>query len=446
MSEHGHADDKRSVRIEISPRAIVYVLLAIAAVWLAFKLATVIIVVTIALVMVGTIDPLVQFLEKRGLRRGRALTVVFFLLAIALATLLLLAVPPLVSQILTVLADLPKVQADFVKWLEAHSWAKSLAEQVRTMKLDKVSGSAGTMLLGHGGDVLEAFTLALTTLFLSVYWLADPVRSQALVYAVVPRHYHVKLARVMLELKVIVGGYMRGQLITSAACGLVVFTLMTIMGGENAIAFAIFAAVADVIPLIGGAIGTIPAALSLAHEPLKMGSVLAVMFIYQEVESRVIVPRVYGRVLRLSPAIVLVALLTGAALLGMLGALLALPIAAGVQMIIRELRVDLPGEVPSSEKMLTRDHKADLIYEALSEGATAADAAVIASSLAATMKESERTGVKLSAEMPALVASLADQLPADPKAVGDTFERQSHDTDGSRPHAPTPGSDHSNES
>ncbi len=380
----------RTVRIEVAPRAIFYVLGAVVAIWLGFKLAPVLIVVTVALVIVGTIDPLVTILEKRGFRRGRALTTILVLLATGFALLMVLAIPPLVTQFVQVLQDAPRLRDDLVKWLEQYAWAQSLSKQLAAADMDFASG-AGTMLLGQSSNVVGGFTYALTTLFLSAYWLSDPVRSRSMIYAVVPRQHHIKLARILIELKIIVGGYMRGQLITSAACGAFVFVVLVALGIPNAIAFAIFAAVVDVIPLIGGLIATLPVLAAVATRgPVVLGVVAVIMFIYQEFESRVLVPRVYGRVLRLSPAMVIIAILVGAALLGMLGALLALPIAAGVQMVIRELRLDLPGELHGDEKTRTSDEKADLIYSQLTEGATAADAAVIASELAAKMKESGR--------------------------------------------------------
>jgi hypothetical protein len=124
------------------------------------------------------------------------------------------------------------------------------------------------------------------------------------------------------------------------------------------------------------------------------------MILYQEFESRILVPRVYGRVLRLAPAIVLVALLVGGTLAGILGALLALPIAAGVQMLIHELRVDLPGGVPASDEILRRDERAVEVYEQLSEGSTAADAGVIAGEVATMVKQSEDSEMPPSAKLP----------------------------------------------
>jgi putative heme transporter len=102
---------RTTLRIEISPRTIVYILVAITAVWLAFELATVLTVLIVALVLVGTLDPLVAWLERRGIRRGRALVLVFTILLLAIATVLLLTIPPLVSQLLSMLESAPKIRS-----------------------------------------------------------------------------------------------------------------------------------------------------------------------------------------------------------------------------------------------------------------------------------------------------------------------------------------------
>src|SRR4029077_7470327 len=183
--------------------------------------------------------------------------------------------------------------------------------------------------------------------------------AKGILYALVPRHSHVKLAKILIELKTIVGGYMRGQLITSVAITIFTFALLTAFKVEDALALAMFAGLTDVIPFVGGYVASAPAVLSVSNRgTAAILIVAAAMFLYQEFESRILVPRVYGRTLRLSPALVLVALLVGGTLLGILGALLALPVAAGMQMIVRELRVELPGE-HIAESVRARDNKAE---------------------------------------------------------------------------------------
>jgi predicted PurR-regulated permease PerM len=226
---------------------------------------------------------------------------------------------------------------------------------------------------------------------------------QGTVYAIVPRDYHMRLARILQNLETIVGGYMRGQLITSVAIGVFTYLLLVICGVPNALSLALFAAVVDVIPFIGGLLATAPAVLVALSKGLPTGLVvLLTLFIYQEFENRILVPRVYGRALRLAPATVVLALLAGGLLLGVIGALLALPIAAGLQMMLEELRVELPGDDSDDRVAQARDAKTEATYERMSAGATAPEAGQIAKNLAHEIREADAVDV---AKEPAGVAS-----------------------------------------
>lgn len=382
-----------SLRIEIAPKTICLILGVVAGVWLLGQLTAVLTVITVALVLVGTFDPVVQWFERRGLPRGRALAIVFIIAALAMVTVVLLAVPPLLSQVLDLIANAPRSRARVVESLEQHGWAKPLVTAIRDVPLEDIGSRAARVMIGYSADLLEIIGYSLSTLFLSIYLLADPVRSKGLVYAVVPRAHHVKLARIMIALKEIVGGYMRGQLITSLSISVFVFVLLTILGVENALAIALFAGMTDIIPFVGGYIASTPVIVSSTPHGTTITILVAcLMVLYQEFESRILVPRVYGRVLRLPPAIVLVALLVGGTLAGILGALLALPIAAGLQMVIRELHVDLPGEsAADNRKELRLEQQASNAYEQLSEGISAADAGAIADDLATRMRARTRS-------------------------------------------------------
>jgi len=117
--------------------------------------------------------------------------------------------------------------------------------------------------------------------------------------------------------------------------------------------------------------------------------VLVALFVYQELENRVLVPRVYGHALRLSPTTVVLALLAGGVLAGVIGALLALPIAAGLQMMLQELRVEMPGDDSDDRSALARDAKTEATYERMSAGATAPEAGQIAKNLAHDIRDAD---------------------------------------------------------
>ena len=288
------------------------VLLVVFGVWLAFKLTSVLVVIVVALVGAGTLNPLVQWLEKRGLRRGRALVLLFVALSIALGALILLTIPPLIAQLLHLIEEAPRTRDQLVLTMQQRGWSKSFIASAQALPLNDVAVHAGARLINYSSQILTVLGFAVSTLFLAIYLLIDPLRAKGLLYAVVPRSYHVKLARILIELQTIVGGYMRGQLITSVSIGAFVFVLLTAFGVEDALALALFAAVTDVIPFIGGYIASLPVIASVAASGAGTAAtigVAVVMVLYQEFESRLLVPRVYGRVLRLPPAMVIVALL-----------------------------------------------------------------------------------------------------------------------------------------
>ena len=395
------SDPRSTIRIEIAPRTIALILGTVAAVWFAFQLTTVLIVVTVALVLVGTLDPLVGWLVRRRIERGRALVLVFVVITLLIAAVLLLTVPALISQLLHIIEDAPKSRDRLVELLRPYKWARPLAQSIRAVPIDELVVSAGQAMVGYSQKILTMIGYGITTLFLAIYLLADPAKAQGLLYAVVPRHHHIKLARILLEIKVIVGGYMRGQLITSVSIGVFVFLLLTAFRVDDALAIALFAALTDIIPFVGGYVASAPCIASVSgYGSGVMVIMTVIMFAYQEFESRILVPRVYGRVLRLHPAIVLVALLIGGTLMGILGALLALPIAAGLRMVLRELRVELPGEGGPDAITRARDEKVEHMYEQLAEGHTATEAAAIAGQIAQKLKHNEQAGAIPSTELP----------------------------------------------
>src|SRR5205085_8555033 len=192
------------------------------------------------------------------------------------------------------------------------------------------------------------------------------------------------------NLELIVGGYVRSQLITSAAIAAFTFLLLTVCGVSHALSLALLAGLADVVPFVGGLLAAVPVVLSALPRGLPVaGAVLAALFLYMEFENRILVPKVYGSVLRLSPAAVVLALLAGGMLLGMMGALLALPIAAGLQMILEELRVELPGDDSDDRPERARNAKTEATYERMSAGSTAPEAGQIATNLAHDLRDAD---------------------------------------------------------
>jgi len=397
-------DDRPTVlhRVEISYGSIVAVALTVGAIWLLNVLLPILVVVVIALILVGTLSPFVAWLERHRVNRSLAIAIVFLGCAIVVAGVGLVTVPALFAQVSHTINNLPEIQKSIAHTLDSHRITAPLANAIRTFKPeDRVRGLNMTAAVMASLGVVEVIGYAATSVVLAIYFIADAERTRGALYALFPRRFHVRLARVLMNLETIVGGYLRGQIITSLAIGVFTFALLAITRVPNALALAAFAAATDVIPFVGGLLATTPAVLvALSRGTAVTTIVLVAMIAYQEFESRVVVPRVYGQALRLSSAVVVIALLVGGRLGGIMGALLALPIAAALRMLVEELRVEMPGDDTDDRRTRARDARAERTYAREAAGASPQEAAAVATEIANEIREADAAAGKNPTETP----------------------------------------------
>ncbi len=345
------------------------------------RLLPVVLVLVMALIIVGSLNPAVEWLEARRLRRGLSIAIVFTTLLVITVLVVTLTIPELLAQVTSLIDQEPMLRARLVARLAGYPLTAPFAESLRTMQYYTLMKSSAALVFAFSTRVLEVFAYSMGAIFLALYMMIDRDRLRGGLFAIVPRSHHIRLSRVMMNLETIVGGYIRGQIITCALMAVFMFILLIMCGVPNALAIAVFGGVADVLPYIGIFLTIGPAVLAaLARGPAVTVIVLVLMLAYEEFESRVLVPVVYGRALRLPSSVVLFSLITGATLLGIVGALLALPVAAAILMLIEELRVELPGETELSEdtELRKRDDRGEQEYERRTEGMPAEQAAAIA--------------------------------------------------------------------
>jgi predicted PurR-regulated permease PerM len=372
---------------------LVVLVLVIASLWLLIRLWPVLIVLVVALLVAGTLSPAVRWLEEKGVRRGFGIAIVFtafFVLALLVA---FFTIPTLASQAVALLENEPALRARLANHLAGSHLSAPLATWLRGLKADALTGAIGGTALTFSLRAFVAVAYGLSALFLGLYIIIDRDRLRGGLFALVPRSHHIRLSRIMINLETIVVAYVRGQMITSLLIALFTFGLLVACGVENALAIAVIAGLADVLPYIGALLSVGPAVLAaLSRGPVVAVVVLVFMLAYKEFESHLLVPRIYGRALRLPSSVVLFALLAGGTLMGILGALLALPVAATVMMLIEELRVELPGEQeqPVDTLMREADDRGEEEYERRTAGVGAQQAAAIATEISRDRQEEER--------------------------------------------------------
>ena len=388
------------LRVEITAGTMLRVMLFAFGAWLIVHLTPVLLVLVVALFVVGTLSPGVEWLERHKIGRGKGIAIVFTSVLVVALLIGALTLPSLFNQVAALIDQEPALRARLADALSHSKVTAPLGESLRTAHYEGLAKEAGAVAIHYSTQAFEIIAYGVSAVFLGLYILIDRDRVRGGLFAVVPRSHHIRLSRILLNLEVIVGGYIRGQVITSALMAVFTFVLLMACGVPNAIALAVFAGVADVLPYIGVFLSVGPAVAAAASRgPVVVLVVLGAMLAYEEFESRVLVPRIYGRALRLPSSVVMLALIAGGTLMGILGALLALPVAAAVRMLVEELRVDLPGEEVDDGTLREKDERAEEEYERRAEGEPAQRAAAIAVEIADERRK-EEGDAEAAAEVP----------------------------------------------
>lgn len=369
-----------TLRIEISARTMVTLVGVLAGVFVLIRLLPVVMVLVVALFIVGSMAPVVEALEARRVRRGWGIAIVFTAFFAVVVGLAALTIPALVEQARGLWQQEPLLRAQLAERLAGSDLTKPLADSLRDVRYAQLASEVADKALGFSARIVEFIAYGLSAIFLALYMMIDRDRLRGALFALVPRSRHIRLSRVMMNLQTIVGGYIRGQLLTSALMAAFTIIVLTALRVPGALALGVVAGVGDVLPYIGIFFTVGPAVLvALTRGPGTALAVLVLMLAYAEFENRILIPRVYGRALRLPSSVVFFSLLAGGVLMGIPGALLALPVAAAVRMLIEELRVDLPGEdQPIHIERDERDERGEEEYERRVEGMPAVDAAAVA--------------------------------------------------------------------
>lgn len=320
------------MRIELTARGIFFLLLAVGGIILLRRLWPVVLLVLTALIFMGALLPYVEWLVARKVNRGIAVLLVALAVFTGIVALFAMMVPGLVSEFETIRDQVPGWAEEVQARLADYGVDIDLEQRARDINWPEVlSGRA----VNYGQQLLLFIFGAFTVAVMTIYLLIDTPRLARWFYQFVPREKRPDAQRLLQSMTRVVGGYVRGQTITSAIIAVYTFIVLTAVGVPNALAFAVLAGIADIIPLIGAYIAVGPQVLAASDQSSSAAFiVLGALLIYQQFEDRVLVPRVYGATLNLPPLVVLITVLIGAELLGVVGVLLSLPAAAAGRVLL----------------------------------------------------------------------------------------------------------------
>lgn len=345
--------EARSTGVQIaSPFLIGFVgaLGVLTAVFLAGNLARLSSVFTLVLVsalITLALNPVVEVLTRRGMPRPLAVLVVFLGLVGVFALLIFLVVPPIVSETASLIEEAP----EFFEELSTRPWWAELdarydiSERV-TAEIEHRLSDAGFVsalfggVLGAAGWLATGFIGLLTTLILTLYFLAALPAVKEATYRLVPASRRPRVVSLAEEIMRRVGGYALGQVLVATINATCAWIMMSVLSIPYAVVLAVAVGILGLIPMVGATLGAAIVALVALFQDPRLALIAVVYFlVYQQIENYVIVPRVMSRTVSVPGAVTVVAVLAGGTLLGVLGALLAIPVAAGLLLLYAEVVV-----------------------------------------------------------------------------------------------------------
>jgi predicted PurR-regulated permease PerM len=335
--------------VEVRTRTVVRILLIVLAaavllevVWISRHVLT---WIMISIFLALALDPLVSLIERRlGARRALAIVLAYIAVALVIVGIGASFVPKLVDEVNGLVEASPTYVEDLTKgrgrlgFLERdYHVVEKVREQVKKGGASRILGLSGTAVAVTKG-VLTLIAATVTIIFLTFFLLLEGGAWVERFYGLLPEHSQPRWRRVGADVYRTIGGYVTGNLLISLIAGIASTAVLLAMGVPYAVALGLLVAILDLIPLAGATLaGIIVVTVSFLHS-VPAGIVLLVFVIlYQQAENHILQPLIYGRTVQLSPLAVLVAILIGAELAGILGALAAIPVAGSIQVVLRDV-------------------------------------------------------------------------------------------------------------
>src|SRR5215213_4138095 len=338
----------RTVAIALLTTAVV-----LGALFLLWQIRTFIGWFVISLFLAAVLNPAVNWLQHRHrlMKRPLAIALTYLGLVVALIFVVGIFLPVLVDQInglakfVTTAAQAPEGPTEYIKGLAQQNGLGGLFERFSSQLKDlrdelgallrNLFSSTGAIAISAAGFVAALATVLTLTFFL----LLGSERYVDAGVGLYAEPHRPLVRRILGQSAGAISGYITGNLAISVICGVTTFVVLLILGMPYAAPLALLVAVLDLVPLVGATLGgTLLVVVGLFVEPWKAVVLLAFVLVYQQVESNLLQPLVYSQAVQLNGLVILIALLVGGQLLGIPGALLAIPVAEIIRILITELR------------------------------------------------------------------------------------------------------------
>ncbi|MBB6171384.1 putative PurR-regulated permease PerM [Nocardiopsis mwathae] len=319
--------------------------LGVFAAWLLFQAIVVaqaiFVYILVALFFAVGLNPIVEWLRGRGIPRWGGIVALCVGLIAFVVGFIWAIVPPLTEQVTDFVTQVPHYAAQLQdnRLIADLDQRFGLLKRFESVVTDpNVGQQVFGGVFGFGQAVLNSLIATFTVLVLTLFFMASLPGIAEVGYRLVPRSRRAGVRAIGDEIIVRIGSYIGGQLLTALISGVVALVFLFLIGSDYALTLALVVAVTALIPLIGTTLGALVCTVAVGVGDLFLGAVTLVFFIvYQQIESYVISPRIMRHAVDVAPTATITAALLGGAVMGLIGALIAIPVAAAVTLVLKEV-------------------------------------------------------------------------------------------------------------
>jgi len=334
--------EKKNITINISTSTILKIFIILLILFFLYYIRQVIALVFIALVLASAFDPWVDWLHRRKIPRGLGILIIYLLFFSIISLAIILLIPPIAREVSDISVNFPTYYDKIVEWynkfqnLGNPNVAVPIASNLNKLSEDltQAAGSLLNTIFNIFGGIISFILILVITFYLTV----EEENIRRLVKSLMPSQYLPYANQLVTRIRQKMGLWLRAQIILSLIIFILSFVGLMILDVKYALVLAILAGIFEVVPYLGPIISGIPAVFfALTQSPVKALFVVILYFIIHQLENHIITPKIMGKTVDLNPLIIIIVLLIGVRLGGVVGALIAIPVATAVSVFLRDI-------------------------------------------------------------------------------------------------------------
>ncbi len=322
--------------INISFATLFRIVVAVVALYFVYQILDVLALVFVAIILSTALDPSVDWMQRHRIPRSLAVLIIYLLLFFVISITLVLLVPPLARQMFELAHSLPSYYGKLVSSFSSFGGVGFQDEVSTTLQqaLQQLGGSLGratTSIVATLAGVFGGIVQLVIMLVMTFYLIVEEHGLKRFIRSVTPDQHQAYLEGLMNRIQEKLGWWLRGQLLLMLIIGVLAYIGLKVLGIEYALVLALWAGLTELVPYVGPVLGAIPAIfLALSVSPIAALWVLGLYVLIQQLENQVVVPMVMRRAVGLNPIVSIAVVLIGAKLGGVVGAIMAIPVATAV--------------------------------------------------------------------------------------------------------------------